>query len=349
MPWASALRGDEPASDSPSWITPSSKRAFSQHDEVENDHFRSDNADSLVGRADKKPYSVSREVPAPRPVIGIDNRRHPRLTVGGRKIGNIGQLGDAARDGKVPLSWLTLAVRAEKVQSPSAVQTVTRFTQSTNADGVRRSGPPARTTPALTRNQTQRNDGPFDGRPPKIEGVQRVNRRRDDSAAERKIHGPDSFWRTVVADRGRHGTNAPGLYQRLCEDYFSKASDPGATTRVLDTVSKVRDCIWSRNREVMDRDRLEFLRHVQVTTWNRKFMVTERPNVGLVPPDAIFGDMICLLWGCSVPVILREKPDGQCVLIGECYVHGIMNGEFLDRNSGIETKVDDLNRRFEII
>lgn len=78
---------------------PTSERAFSQHEDVENDHFRLDHADSLVGRADRKTHSVSRDMPAEVPMIDIDDQRHPQLTVDGRKIRTIRKLGCVAEDG----------------------------------------------------------------------------------------------------------------------------------------------------------------------------------------------------------------------------------------------------------
>lgn len=43
--------------------------------------------------------------------------------------------------------------------------------------------------------------------------------------------------------------------------------------------------------------------------------------------QASVGDSICLLEGCTVPVILRPCGGGY-KLIGEAFVHGIMKGEF---------------------
>jgi hypothetical protein len=38
------------------------------------------------------------------------------------------------------------------------------------------------------------------------------------------------------------------------------------------------------------------------------------------------GDLLCVLWGCSVPLVLRIEGDHH-VLVGECYAYGIMDGE----------------------
>jgi hypothetical protein len=42
------------------------------------------------------------------------------------------------------------------------------------------------------------------------------------------------------------------------------------------------------------------------------------------------GDIICILFGCSVPIVLREyrtENDHYFEFIGEAYIHGMMDGE----------------------
>lgn len=39
---------------------------------------------------------------------------------------------------------------------------------------------------------------------------------------------------------------------------------------------------------------------------------------------------VYILHGCSVPLILRKQSDGQTLLVGEAYIHGIMDGEALN-------------------
>ncbi len=57
---------------------------------------------------------------------------------------------------------------------------------------------------------------------------------------------------------------------------------------------------------------------------------------GLCPGGTKKGDLICILYGCSVPVILRQRPPnspgGWFELIGEAYVHGKMDGEAIADN-----------------
>lgn len=60
----------------------------------------------------------------------------------------------------------------------------------------------------------------------------------------------------------------------------------------------------------------------------QRLMTTLRGYVGCVPEHARPGDVICVLLGCSAPMVLRPIED-HFTVIGECYVHGIMDGEVL--------------------
>ncbi|KAI0174644.1 heterokaryon incompatibility protein-domain-containing protein [Pestalotiopsis sp. NC0098] len=65
-------------------------------------------------------------------------------------------------------------------------------------------------------------------------------------------------------------------------------------------------------------------------TMQKKLLVTAGGLIGMAPPQARKGDLVCVLLGCSVPVVLREVHVGQQSMyrfIGECYLHGFMNGE----------------------
>ncbi|GKZ91882.1 hypothetical protein AnigIFM59636_004562 [Aspergillus niger] len=48
---------------------------------------------------------------------------------------------------------------------------------------------------------------------------------------------------------------------------------------------------------------------------------------GICPRNTSIKDKVCILFGCSVPVILRPLGKDTYELVGEAYVHGVMNGE----------------------
>lgn len=59
----------------------------------------------------------------------------------------------------------------------------------------------------------------------------------------------------------------------------------------------------------------------------RRFFFTEQSRMGLCPRDTQPGDKIAVLYGGSVPYVVRENSDGTCMLVGECYVDGLMFGK----------------------
>ena len=61
----------------------------------------------------------------------------------------------------------------------------------------------------------------------------------------------------------------------------------------------------------------------------RVFATTEKGYYVLGPSPLEEGDIVCVLFGCKVPFCLRPM-GGRYLLVGECYVHGIMDGEAMD-------------------
>jgi hypothetical protein len=60
-----------------------------------------------------------------------------------------------------------------------------------------------------------------------------------------------------------------------------------------------------------------------------RLMVTEEGHIGWAHPNTLRGDRIYLLFGSSMPVVLRAHEDGFKV-VGDAYVQGIMNGELVN-------------------
>lgn len=60
---------------------------------------------------------------------------------------------------------------------------------------------------------------------------------------------------------------------------------------------------------------------------SRRRGLTKRGYVGQFCADARIGDVICIPAGSAVPFVIRLREKGMYEVIGECYVHGIMQGE----------------------
>lgn len=63
----------------------------------------------------------------------------------------------------------------------------------------------------------------------------------------------------------------------------------------------------------------------------RPYIATSEKLVGLGCPGIRVGDVVVILYGCTVPYVMRPRRDGTMEFVGDCYVHGLMNGEELLR------------------
>jgi hypothetical protein len=68
--------------------------------------------------------------------------------------------------------------------------------------------------------------------------------------------------------------------------------------------------------------------HDIVRKKSRKLLVTTCGYIGVAPCSARLGDVIAILFGCSIPLVLRRSgPSEAWTVVGEVYVDGFMNGE----------------------
>ncbi|KAI3323141.1 HET-domain-containing protein [Xylariaceae sp. AK1471] len=128
----------------------------------------------------------------------------------------------------------------------------------------------------------------------------------------------NEYVRTLVADRGPAGGNTPRYYARLIRHAYTL----DVKRAVLNTEKQVH---YNNRNKVVG----EVLTRVRSAIWNRRMMTTtgkekvrqvterqegtDRVRLGLAPQYARKHDYICILYGCSVPVVLRQftKSDAQ--------------------------------------
>jgi hypothetical protein len=68
---------------------------------------------------------------------------------------------------------------------------------------------------------------------------------------------------------------------------------------------------------------------IRDATMQRLLFFTGKGYMGIAPFTARVGDKVCLLEGAQFPIILRPNGDSW-VVVGESYIHGIMDGEGWD-------------------
>ena len=138
----------------------------------------------------------------------------------------------------------------------------------------------------------------------------------------------EAFWRTLLCNRGvndsRHDETDPkyGKWYRDFRSYLA-ALCPGEGAKAMD---------------------LEYLHKLSmphlVGFWemtnimggvvpDRRFFSTLGGYMGLGPARMQPGDLVCVFLGGLVPWIIRRRVDAY-ILVGECYVHGLMNGEAIE-------------------
>lgn len=146
----------------------------------------------------------------------------------------------------------------------------------------------------------------------------------------------NAFWRTLVTDRvpGNHkNKRAPKNWSRACEKWCNGNMVVPLYSHTLE-VGKHRSCLSL------------IFAAIWRSTLGRRFMITEMNRIGLGPDTLQDGDLVCVLLGCSVPVILRPTTDlalaGCYCFVGESYVHGIMDGEAGTRLEAGDYTLEDL-------
>jgi hypothetical protein len=76
------------------------------------------------------------------------------------------------------------------------------------------------------------------------------------------------------------------------------------------------------------------VRNMSRAVWGRRLSISYSDDKGvywgLVPVSTQLGDKICVLQCCAVPYVLPEV-DGHYILVGDRYIHGIMQGEALEK------------------
>ncbi|KAF3013695.1 hypothetical protein E8E14_002094 [Neopestalotiopsis sp. 37M] len=131
----------------------------------------------------------------------------------------------------------------------------------------------------------------------------------------------ERLWRILVADRNNKGFVAPTSFGLA----FFKLFKQILRLRCIDTEEMLKT--------ETDHNTVEFLSRVRDVILDRRMFSSSGVNhyeetlIGLVPREAQVGDLIVILFGGSVPIVIRPVKDKYVRIVGEAYVHGKMHGE----------------------
>lgn len=138
----------------------------------------------------------------------------------------------------------------------------------------------------------------------------------------------EALWRTACCDLTPTGERAPARYAGGAQVYrmaFRLTDNNGVVHR------------WMADKALFDRhhfDARNYATAVRKYCTGRNLCVTRRGRLGNVPHSVSkVGDKICIFKGGDVPFVLRDVGNGYHQLVGECYVHGIMDGELMSQGN----------------
>jgi len=127
------------------------------------------------------------------------------------------------------------------------------------------------------------------------------------------------------------------LEEILAEPQREANSSPGSDNEVIEVTEHI----------IIDRDRDEYvpsppssvgaystagatITGAHPATFRRRLILTQKKYLGLAPEHVAPGDVVTILMGAQLPIILR-RVESHYILIGEAYVHGIMDGEAMPK------------------
>ncbi len=134
-----------------------------------------------------------------------------------------------------------------------------------------------------------------------------------------------AVWRTAVADQEiRQGVRKP----RLSEEKI----------RMVHESLKNVDMRLIDSQTLIGAGLTDYCEQLQVVAQGRRPILVSGDYLGIGPRETEQGDLVFILLGADTPYILRRNCQDETLrLIGEAYVHGVMDGEAMEGNPAIET------------
>jgi len=159
----------------------------------------------------------------------------------------------------------------------------------------------------------------------------------------------DMLWRTLVCDMTPEHTRAPLKFRDTYRIYR-------AFLDLFEESGEINEAGWVELKETLlftpsvdpqlsTRTKISSSIHSGFKGgFGRRICRTEKNYLGHAVWEAEEGDMIVLFLGADVPFLIRPDKDepGSYQLVGECYVHGIMDGEAMEMCIREEKILEDI-------
>lgn len=152
----------------------------------------------------------------------------------------------------------------------------------------------------------------------------------------------EAFWRTITGAKVDKDVPAPRWFKWTFKKHLQLLSDLREGKRRLDygmapfqvggSFGSTVPLYHAGPKPVLYDDeyrRWDEVRESWACNRRRRFCATEKGRLGWAPEAAQEGDLICIFHGAKVPYVLRPCEDGNYILLGAGYLHGMMHGEVL--------------------
>lgn len=80
-----------------------------------------------------------------------------------------------------------------------------------------------------------------------------------------------------------------------------------------------------------------YLDQLEDTARHRRPFAGKGGLLGLGPAEMEVGELIYILVGATVPYLLRKDAEGKLRVVGDAYIHGVMDGEIMARRPRLHT------------
>ncbi|OCL05410.1 HET domain-containing protein [Glonium stellatum] len=138
----------------------------------------------------------------------------------------------------------------------------------------------------------------------------------------------DAFVKCTTGDQSPIAGSTPEAFRRHgCAYLHSRLRTLGNRFHVLSKYSRYSNFV---KQHKLDGDYENYTSLARNYCMNRRFFVTSKGSFGIGPQWLKKGDIVCVLYGSGVPYILRPN-GGTYILLGESYIHGLAEGQAVDR------------------
>ncbi|KAK2763903.1 hypothetical protein FQN54_009522 [Arachnomyces sp. PD_36] len=133
-------------------------------------------------------------------------------------------------------------------------------------------------------------------------------------------------WQLDNMRDGKYGDGSDFLDTFLEVIFRGRTTDRYPGTSKYSTLAEMRKQFTPTTGSI-DKDRFGFLDTSELE--GTALITTKEGYIGLTPKEGQPGDKVCIILGCDVPILLRPTLTSSFLVIGPCFVQGLLDAEAL--------------------